>query len=530
MIRHISSTVRIYRNGGFRGFLQAKHDSAPTITMDDGSDIKMVFTGDFEPDAYDADGKIIEFDPLIDELEPVLVINKTSHILGKFLPVSVAPDEKETGLSLSIEAYDRCWLVKTTTGTARVFFPVGMRYLDAIQRLLTAAGIMMVKASENDAVFEEDREDWELGTNYLEIVNQLLGEINFKPLWFDTSGAAVLEPVNYLAVLTAKHTLDTTNVKSLIYPGLSRKTDIYSTPNVFVCICDNPDKELPMVAVAKNVNDNSPLSVSRRGREIVQVERVNNIANQEQLEIYANQLLFLSLMSGEEIKIKTGLHFGWGVGDVVGLRYKDLTALCISHRWTMELKAGGKMDHTLERIIYNYESMIADVGKYQLCLCFDEPVSYGPIKVEGKPESFTITSYGSYVIIDPEIASKIRRVAYAVRLPKNSSSPVNGWSMYLSTIDNTAIDTSKIFQYHYVAYNNEILMTSEKDCDLHRHRMLGTAKIKNNRTYYEMEGHYDPRDIYTTNIIAFNGARVFVGDTDHSSDIEQQAIDYVTGA
>lgn len=357
MYRKVSTEIHVLRNGGFLGMLRGLLDNPPTIKMQDSGAIKTVFQGTFEPMVVCRDKKLIELDPFSDELQPVLTIDGVSQPLGIFVPVSVSPSYEGGSAKerLSIEAYDRGWYVQTTTGKERVYFSRGTRYLEAIEQLLAASGIAVVNKTECADTFLEDREDWELGTDYLTIVNDLLKEINYKELWFDVSGAAILEPLSTPSVRNIQHYLDSRDPMTLVRPGLSRKTDFFKTPNVFICTCDNPEKSASLMAIARNTNDHSPLSIQRRGREIVQLTKVNNISSQNALQKYADHLLYESLMTGETLDVTTSLLLGWGIGDVVSLHYNDVHVLCVSRSWSMQLKAGGAMSHTLEKIVYNLD-------------------------------------------------------------------------------------------------------------------------------------------------------------------------------
>ena len=108
-----------------------------------------------------------------------------------------------------------------------------------------------------------------------------------------------------------------------------------------------------MSATAKNTNPQSPLSIPRRGREIVSVTQLNNVADQDTLQAYADRLRNESMIGGETIRIQTALIPGFGVADVVALHYEDIAALCIERAYTMELRVGGTMSHELERVVYN---------------------------------------------------------------------------------------------------------------------------------------------------------------------------------
>lgn len=361
MLRKVSTSINVLRGGGFLGVLKGFPDNAPTIKMEDSAEIKGVFNGTFENAVYDRRGNKLEFNPLTDELQPVLSINGIAYQLGIYLPVSSTPNYEGTSSKekLSLEAYDRSWLAKTTTNKERVYFRKGTLYLDAITTLLADSGIGLVTKVPSSEVFQEDREDWDLGTDNLTIINSLLSEIGYKQLWFNSDGTAMLEPNKVPTVKNIQHYLDSRNPGTYVHPGLSRTTDFFSIPNVFICVCNHPDKSYSLTAVACNTNEFSPLSVQRRGKEIVELESVDNIASQQALQKYADKKLFDSMLTGESINVTTSLLPGWGISDVVSLHYNDIHALCISRSWNMQLKAGGIMSHTLEKIAYNLDDNLS---------------------------------------------------------------------------------------------------------------------------------------------------------------------------
>ena len=152
-----------------------------------------------------------------------------------------------------------------------------------------------------------------------------------------------------------EHTLDENLIESMITPGKKQTTDFYSAPNVFICICSNADKGSAMTATAENTNPQSPLSIARRGRRIAKVVQVKNIASQQELQLYAERLVADSMLTGETVTVQTALLPGYGVGDTVALQYGDVFSVCRERAWTMQLGVGGKMTHTLEKVVYNFD-------------------------------------------------------------------------------------------------------------------------------------------------------------------------------
>ena len=348
MTRTIDFRFLILRDGAECGQIHPVEGSAPSIVMEDAGEIKTSLAGVFL-DPGD------EVDWLTDQIQPQLIIDGTVYSLGIYLPTTLHYTETGTAKTVTVQAYDRGWLVQTRCAESMPCFAASLNYLSAVGSLLREAGIIAIAETATNLTLTEMREDWNVGTSNLAIVNELLSEINYKQLWFDQEGSAILEPVRLPTAANIDHILDDTNIESLMFPQIDRETDIYRAPNVFLCVCSNADKAGPLTAIGENTNPQSPLSIARRGRRITQVVNVNNIASQQALQVYANRLVTDSMFRGETIDVETCLLPGFGVGDIISLRYGDLMALCVEHAWSMALTVGGKMHHTMERVVLNVE-------------------------------------------------------------------------------------------------------------------------------------------------------------------------------
>ena len=360
-MRTVDFKYRVLRGDAVFGYLQTPENGSATIRMQDSSDIKTSLSGNFSPVVTDFAGNEVSANWLADEIQPIMVVDGVEHMLGVYAPAQVIPTDTNGVKTMRVQAFDRCWRVRDNYTQSLLHFAAGENYIAKIMTLLVACSIPVILATPTEEVFQEEREDWEIGTSYLEIVNELLGEINYNPLWFTPNGEAVLEPASVPLAENIEHTISDlpadldSGAASIIrmLPSISRQMDIYQAPNVFTCVCSNPDKSGPMIATAENNNPQSPLSIMRRGRRIVKIARVNNIASQTELEHYAERLCNESMIGGETIRVQTDLQPGFGVADVVALHYGDLASLCIERAYTMELRVGGTMSHELERVVYN---------------------------------------------------------------------------------------------------------------------------------------------------------------------------------
>lgn len=344
--RTIDFQYKVVRNGADYGTLIPAAGQSPSINMNDADTVKTCLSGTFLKPKKSVNWTT-------DAIRPELIIDGTVHPLGVYLPVNISESTNDSTETVAITANDRCWAVRDSRTEDRVFFGAGTNYVQAVVSLLSATGIVLISATETEETFPEDREDWEIGTSILDIINGLLDEISYAPLWFDQNGVAVIEPLSVPEAVNIDHFLSEADPKCRILPGIQCQTDFIAAPNVFVCVCSNADKSAPMRAVAENTNPQSPLSIARRGRRITQLISVDNVPSQEALQTYANRQVTNSLLSGEVFTVRTKLLPGFGVGDVTAIRYGDLMAICKETAWSMELSINGQMTHTLERTVMN---------------------------------------------------------------------------------------------------------------------------------------------------------------------------------
>ena len=341
----ITARFDVLRNNAVTEWaLEAVGDDAPTVTMNADGVIKMSLAGVFRRND--------NMDYLNDEIKPYLIIDGREYPVGVYMIGTRETQSDEHGVSLDqIEAYDRALKLRQKKTETRLHIDAGTKYLDAIGNLLQDAGIKMVVADESSDTIATDREDWEIGTEYLAIINALLSEINFSSIWFDLDGIARLE--RYAAPTSANIDHEyREGCFSIIRNNYTRKVDVFNAPNVFVVTVANPDYEDAMTATGVNDSPLSALSTVSRGRRILATPiKLDNIASQEALQQYANNLAIKSMLATEQTVFYTMLNPVHGVGDVVALYNGELQGIYEETGWMMQLKAGGKMKHTAKKVV-----------------------------------------------------------------------------------------------------------------------------------------------------------------------------------
>lgn len=289
----------------------------------------------------------IRFDPdinlLSDHLRPYQIINAKEYPLGEFV-IATAPEHKDaTSRRYDIEAYDLGHVVSQNHTEFRLSFAAGSLYIDAVKLLLIVCGIDRVVTTPSALTFATVREDWEIGTSYLTIINALLAEMGYSTLWFDRNGFARVEPKGR----EKTPIIYMPDEYSVIHDGTTTTTDIFDAYNVFMVVVSSPDVP-PMVATAVNDSPLSPISTVNRGRRIcAPVQYVDSIASQEQLNEYAESIRYASMQGTETISFSTlpiPIH---QVGERVILE----SGIYDETGWEITLGFGGTYTHTAKKVV-----------------------------------------------------------------------------------------------------------------------------------------------------------------------------------
>ena len=291
-------------------------------------------------------------DWLTDRIRPVMYLNGQAFPLGVFAVSTATKQYDQNAVHENIEALDLAVLVKQARTEGLLHLNAGSLYMDAIKELLTGAGITSILADDAGDVFLYDREDWEEGTPYLTIINALLTEIAFEPLWFDDAGTARLERYREPSAENLDHVYRSGD-ESFIFASCEESTDLYNPSNVFKAVVSSAEMETAMTAVSVNDDPLSRISTVRLGRRILApVVKLDSIASQQALQTYVDRMRMESRMATEEIVITTANMPGHGYHDTIALEHERLSGIYQEIGWSMALAVAGVMEHTCKRILY----------------------------------------------------------------------------------------------------------------------------------------------------------------------------------
>lgn len=315
----------------------------PSVKCDSDAEVKMSLSGEFVLNIQKPNW-------LKARIKPYLIIGGKESSLGEYL-ISQADDctDKKGVKFWQIKGMDLGRIPQRSRTEKRVLFQAGQRYTDIVQSILLELGISRIIAIQSDATLKNDRADWEIGTSWIKIINSLLAEINYQSLWFDTEGNARIQPHRQVDGAVIDHRYESGEL-SQIKPQVDISSDIYKAYNVFTAMVSSPEYEEPMIAVSVNDIPTSRISTVNIGRVQAPIEKLDDIANQEELQKYVDNLRFQSMCSTETISFRTALN-QHQVRDIVSIHHPQASGIYQETQWKMTLSFDGEMTHTAQRVV-----------------------------------------------------------------------------------------------------------------------------------------------------------------------------------
>lgn len=315
---------------------------AGTITSDVDSELKTSYHGIF--------WEYSEINFVSDQLRIDCEINGKTYPLGVFCVTTETPYAANGLQLIEIEAYSLLWILQQCRIENRVTYAKGESYVSIIQGLMQSAGLINFEIEASDLTLATDREDWDIGTDYLTIINDLLDEINYNELYVDTDGKIRAKKYVAPAVSGVTH-IYSEGENSIISADYRLTNDRFGRANVFIVICDNP--ELAETLRAESVNDDisSPYSVTNLGRRVASITYVDNTPSADELQNYADKLNAQSKQTNEVIEFSTAIQPDHTPYEILMVLVGGASGVYRETGYEISMGAGGQMKHTALRVI-----------------------------------------------------------------------------------------------------------------------------------------------------------------------------------
>ena len=326
-------SFHLCENGIVREDWQLLALEEPSLSLDRQQDIMWSMKGTFLADER------------ADLLKQQLFCRLNGEDWGQFVVRACKTRYEQGQLLWDIEACDQALLVQRCRQESRFHAAAGTSYMELLQTLLNNAGITRILCDDCGEVLATDRQ-WELGESSLNMVNELLSEIGFEPLWFDRHGRARLtayEPLPPVSKIYRSGDL-------LTAATWESSWDVHSAQNVFVAVADSPERSESWTATAVNDDPNSPISTVHLGRIMAPLLVVEHVASKAALQTLAEKYRDEKLCSVRSIRFET-LPQPHEAGEQIALELPQLNSLCREIRWTL---AHGVMVHEAQAREVNF--------------------------------------------------------------------------------------------------------------------------------------------------------------------------------
>lgn len=304
-------------------------------------------------------------------IRPVLVVEGLPEIpLGVYL-FSAAPEEwSGAGRVYGLELLDRCTVLDQDLVEDSYTVAAGTVILSAVATVVASAGESIdvdasVTATTASAMV------WKAGTSKLQIVNDLLGALNYNALWVDGTGRFRATPYVVPAARSISYELlngvnrELVDGDRAIYAeAWSRDRDLFKVPNRVVTVQSGTGDDEPLTGLAENTTTDPtdptyPFSYAARGNRwltklVDGVETPDGTAPQQ--EAYLDARARASLIASSSVQAAVSvkhLPLPVRVGDVV--RFANAPAgIDARHVFTaidLEAHPLGLMSSTLQEVV-----------------------------------------------------------------------------------------------------------------------------------------------------------------------------------
>lgn len=324
------------------GELNPDREQAASIANDTTSDVPRKLTGlRLTPD------EAANVNTMSDRLRVYMVLqNGAEFRLGSFLWEDESTPRRSWGLEHQSSLADPCYILTSPSAKAYGWGRGGTISLIMFFLLFQASfkqEDVKVIGEEANRGLREPR-SWEPGTTWAAMINDMGVGCGFGPIWCDRDGKVHVDEIPDPRVDRARipaYEDDTRVIADSIVPS----NDLLKAPNDYGVFDSGNDR---LVAGRYQLPSSAPHSFAKRGWRLAQVQSSSGIASQEQATKAARALAARSDVY-EYLTFSSTLDPRHDTYDVV----EAFGEVWLETAWSMELRSGGAMQHTLKRISYD---------------------------------------------------------------------------------------------------------------------------------------------------------------------------------
>ena len=271
------------------------------------------------------------------------ILNGSEACLGTFIISTPASSFKGAMQTLEAVGYSTLYRIAHNAPSNRYYVPKGTNAINEVKRVLNELGFSF-SITESVKTTSTNRE-WEIGANYLDIINDLLDVANFTPLYVDELGTYISEP--YVLPQDRAITLTLDEDVDYIEETQANELDLFNVPNKFIRYCSN-EPTVSLYAVFENTDgevgtDNTWVNTS--------VEEVKDVADYDTLYAICKRDCARALSIYNKVQIATPIMFIKGYLPIIELKHYQAKGRYECTSFKISLETGGTQEMSLRKVV-----------------------------------------------------------------------------------------------------------------------------------------------------------------------------------
>lgn len=264
--------------------------------------------------------------------------------LGVFLFIK----PKKVKDKVNCQIYDETMIPQQAQILTPKLFLAGTTYIEVLSYLLISCGITKISLQPTTLTLPADliMDD---SKNKLGWFNYIADQINYNKLSVDNEGWFVSNKYIEPSPANVGYIYNQGDM-SIISGDVESSMDSWLVANVFKRVVSSSEVG-ELVSIYTNDNPTNDFSTVKRGFEIIDNKMVDNVASQLELDNLTRKAAFKANQVEQEVIFSTLNMPHHSVNDILELRHDEVSGIFVEKSYTITLKAGALMEHTVERLV-----------------------------------------------------------------------------------------------------------------------------------------------------------------------------------
>lgn len=283
----------------------------------------------------------LTFPTVSSRVRPRLVLqNGATYNLGVFLFGDATRPRRSWGLELGATLVDAGYILDQPVGRI-VGYPTGTNVVTAALQLAQEVIATATSVSASGQTLASPKA-YQASDTRQKIINDLLAIASYLPVYFNNDGTMIMRPVSTFPQSQADFDYDVGG--RVLKDSIVESDDLLTAPNRYVVV-DTSATSAPVVG-SYDVPASAPNSIANRGFPVTKVVNLQGLGSIAAANAAAQAQANSDTDTFRQVTFDTTHEPRQDTFDVVnflGSQYRDIG-------WSAELRAGGKMSHTLRRV------------------------------------------------------------------------------------------------------------------------------------------------------------------------------------